>query len=144
MTHSVPRILSPSSFKITRSTPCVEGCCGPMFRTSSVESRKVASGILLPALNPQVLLDPDLVLLQDRVVLAERVTPPSIRHEDAAHVGVTGELDAEHVEHFALQPVGRQVHVNGGGGLEAVGDSDLEADPLIVREAVQDVDEIET
>jgi len=29
MTHSVPRTRSPSSFNFTRSTPCVEGCCGP-------------------------------------------------------------------------------------------------------------------
>src|SRR5216683_1391834 len=45
ITHSVPMTFSPSSLRITRSTPCVEGCCGPMLSTSSVESRKVVSGM---------------------------------------------------------------------------------------------------
>src|ERR1035441_7500936 len=45
MMHSVPRTFSPSSLRITRSTPCVEGCCGPMLRTNSVESRKVGDGL---------------------------------------------------------------------------------------------------
>ncbi len=26
--------VSPSSSRISRSTPCVEGCCGPMFTTT--------------------------------------------------------------------------------------------------------------
>ena len=117
---------SPSSFRITRSTPCVDGCCGPMLRTSSVESRNVDSGMCYcAAFDPQVLLHPALVLLQNRVVLAQRVALPLVRHQDAAHVRVAGELDAEHVEHLALQPVGGQVHAGGGGGLEAVGDLDL-------------------
>src|ERR1039458_3146987 len=34
---------TPSSFRMTRNTPCVDGCCGPMLRTSSVASRKVSS-----------------------------------------------------------------------------------------------------
>ena len=38
---SVPSTFSPSSLRMTRSTPCVDGCCGPMLRTSSVESRNV-------------------------------------------------------------------------------------------------------
>jgi hypothetical protein len=50
----------------------VEGCCGPMLRTNSVESRKVASGILasLPAFDIQVFLDPAIVLLENAVVFA--------------------------------------------------------------------------
>src|SRR2546422_10070655 len=45
MTRSVPITFSPSSLRITRNTPCVEGCCGPILSTSSLESRKVVSGI---------------------------------------------------------------------------------------------------
>src|SRR5579871_749032 len=45
MTHSRPRTFSPSSRKITRNTPCVAGCCGPMLMTSSFASRKVLSGV---------------------------------------------------------------------------------------------------
>src|SRR5690349_22251110 len=78
ITQSVPSTFSPSSFKMTRSTPCVEGCCGPMLRTSSVESKNVASGILrlLTAFDTQVLLHPLLVLLKDGVVLAQRIALP--------------------------------------------------------------------
>src|SRR5579864_3486671 len=114
MTHSVPNTFSPSSFRITRSTPCVEGCCGPMLRTSSVESKNVASGILasVTAFDPQVFLHPAVVLLQDGVILPQRETLPILGQEDAAHVRVAVELDAEHIEHLALQPVGREVHAH--------------------------------
>src|SRR3954466_14485582 len=98
MTQSVPRTFSPSSLRITRNTPCVEGCCGPMLMTSSVESKNVVSGItLLTALDTQVLLHPTIVLLDDAVIFAQRVALPFLRHQNAAHVRVPGELDAEHV-----------------------------------------------
>src|ERR1017187_3300685 len=127
MMHSVPRIFSPSSLRMTRSTPWVEGCCGPMLRTNSVESRKVESGILglLAAFNPQVFLDPALVLLKNGVVLAQRIALPFLGHQDAPQIGVAGELDAEHVEYLALQPIGRQVHAHGGRRLVAVGNVSL-------------------
>src|SRR5213076_682474 len=106
MTHSVPVTFSPSSLRITRSTPCVEGCCGPMLRTSSVESKNVVSGIprLLAAFDVQVLPYPLLVLLNDPVVLAQREACPLFRHQDTPHVRMPREFDAEHVEHLALQP----------------------------------------
>src|SRR5208283_1180023 len=122
MMNSVPITFSPSSLRMTRSTPCVEGCCGPMLRTSSVESRKVESGIVasLAAFNAQAFLHPALVLLNNGVVLAQRMALPFFGHQDAPHIRVPGELDAEHVEHFALQPIGRQVHAHGGIRLMAV------------------------
>src|SRR5277367_1574037 len=45
MTHSRPRTFSPSSRRITRSTPCVAGCCGPILMTSSLASRNGFSGV---------------------------------------------------------------------------------------------------
>src|SRR4029077_15599594 len=116
MTHSVPRTFSPSSLRMTRSTPCVEGCCGPMLRTNSVESRKVESGIprSLAAFDSQVFLYPALVLLEYSVVLTQREALPLVGHQDAPHVGVSRELDTEHVVDFALQPVGRQVDAYSG------------------------------
>src|SRR5260370_12287706 len=33
--HSEPITRSPASFSLTRNTPCVDGCCGPIFRMSS-------------------------------------------------------------------------------------------------------------
>src|SRR6185369_14993055 len=112
MMHSVPSTFSPSSLRITRSTPCVDGCCGPMLRTSSVESKNVASGIKgsLAAFDIQVFLHPSIVLLENPVVLAQRISLPLCGQQDAAHVGVAGEFDAEHVEDFAFQPVRGEVH----------------------------------
>src|ERR1041384_479911 len=124
MMHSVPSTFSPSSLRMTRSTPWVDGCCGPMFRTSSVESKNVASGIgwSLAAFDTEVFLHPPVVLLDDAVVLAQRIALPFFGHQDAPHVRMAGELDAEHVEDLALQPVGCQVHADAGLRLVAVRD----------------------
>src|SRR5450432_3339308 len=144
--HSVPSTFSPSSFRITRSTPCVDGCCGPMLSTSSVESRKVWSGIpaslvhgSLAAFNSQVFLHPFLVLLKNPVILAQRIPLPLLRQQDPLHVRVTRKLDAEHIEHFTFQPVGRQVDLHRGLRLVAIGDIGLQPHPLIPREAIQNV-----
>src|ERR1039457_3567894 len=146
MTQLVPRTFSPSSLRMTRSTPCVDGCCGPMLMTSSVESKNVASGIRgsLSAFDTQVLPNPALVLLKNRIILSQRVALPLLGHEYPLHVRVPGELDAEHIEHLAFQPVGRQVDAHGGLGLEAVGDVGLDPLPLVARETVNHVDQIET
>src|ERR1035437_8669536 len=113
MTQSVPRTFSPSSLRMTRNTPCVDGCCGPILSTNSVESKKVASGILLlAAFDTEVFPNPAIVLLQNSVVLAQRIPLPLFRQQDAAHVGMAFELDPEHVEDRALQPVGRQVYAH--------------------------------
>src|SRR5712692_5847669 len=110
MMHSVPITFSPSSLRITRSTPCVEGCCGPILRTNSVESRNVVSGMdLLAAFDVQILPYPSLVLLDQAVFLAQREALPLLGEKDSAHVWMAFELDAEHVEDLALQPVCRGV-----------------------------------
>src|SRR5450432_4394566 len=92
-----------------------------MLRTNSVESRKVWSGIpaSLPALYAQVFLHPSIVLLKNTVILAQRVALPFFGQQNPRHVRMPRELDAEHVEHFALQPVGRQVYVYCRFGLVA-------------------------
>src|SRR3954453_14481312 len=138
MTHSVPRTFSPSSLRMTRSTPWVDGCCGPMLRTSSVESRKVESGIprSLAAFDSQVFLHPALILLENSVILTQGVALPLVGHEDAPHVGVSGEFDAEHVVDFALEPVGGEVHADGGLGLISIGDVGLDAHALVAGEAI--------
>src|ERR1017187_4678999 len=138
MTQSAPRTFSPSSLRMTRSTPWVDGCCGPILRTSSVESRKVASGILvsLTAFDTQVFLHPAIVLLDNSVILTQRVALPLLGKQDAAHVRMARELDAEHVEYFALQPICREVHVDRGFGLIALGDVGLDAHAFVAREAI--------
>ena len=76
------------------------------------------------------------VLLQDSIFLAQRIALPFLGHQDAPHVGVPGELYAEHVEYFAFQPVGGQMHGYRGGGRVAVRDHGLHTDPLVAREAI--------
>src|SRR5712691_3438062 len=44
----------------------------------------------------------------ERIVLALREALPVFRHQDAPAIGVPGEVDAEHVEHFAFKPVRRR------------------------------------
>src|SRR6516162_6591712 len=142
MMQSVPRTFSPSSLRMTRSTPCVEGCCGPMLRTNSVESRKVESGIpsSLAAFDSQVFLHPALILLENSVVLAQRIALPLVRQQYAPHVGVSRKFDSEHIVDFALQPVSRQVDSNRRLRLIPIGNIDLHAHAFVAREAIQDVD----
>src|SRR5579864_9096441 len=126
---------------MTRSTPWVAGCCGPMLMTSSLASRNVLSGVsrssgesvlgsvtlsgLLAAFNPQVDLYPFVVLLNDPVVFAQGMSLPAIRQQNTFHVGMSIELDAEHVENFALQPVGGSPDGNGTGEGLAIADQSL-------------------
>jgi hypothetical protein len=46
--HSDPATRSPSSFNFTRSTPCVEGCCGPIFKMISSAPSTVVLTLSIP------------------------------------------------------------------------------------------------
>jgi hypothetical protein len=56
---------------------------------------------------------------------------------------MAGETDAEHIEHFAFQPVRRPVHAGRGRRLGSVGELRLDAHALVAREAVDDVNKVE-
>src|SRR5687768_14883620 len=99
--------VSPSSSMSRRSTPWVEGCCGPMFRIMVPESVRVSESMtmlsaLLTTAHGTVELDR---LFSEREVFAQRVSFPVVGHQDAAQVGVAVEADAEHVVDLALGPV---------------------------------------
>src|SRR5512143_1408532 len=108
---------SPSARTTKRSTPCVDGCCGPMERVmSSVTTPPSASERCTSTSNPaRLIASSDLeqafprrrdavVLLGLDEVLAERMARPILRHQDAAQVRMPLERDAEQVEHLALLP----------------------------------------
>src|ERR1700723_716276 len=67
----------------------------------------------LAAFYPQVDLDPLIVLLEDAVILAQRMSLPAVGQQNSLHVGMAVKLDAEHIVNFALQPVGPRPDGNG-------------------------------
>src|SRR5262249_55959625 len=160
MTTSTSTTFSPSRRRMTRSTPCVLGCCGPMLITSSLVSNMApwwivgvsiynsicdwdwgfgmwdSAALLISWVvesqipNPQsrtpnpkplsnLRLSPALPQLQpvdrilhqqlarsfERIVLPLRKALPVLGHQDAAAVGMSGEVHAEHVIDLALEPV---------------------------------------
>src|ERR1700735_3241905 len=111
MMHSESTTRSPSSFSFTRSTPWVEGCCGPMFNIISsapstvvltFESSVVRGSLicLLSALDAQVFANPIRILFQNVVILAQRISLPFIRHQNTRQLGMPFEHDPEHVVAF--------------------------------------------
>src|SRR6266851_3285230 len=164
MTHSRPITLSPSSLRITRSTPWVAGCCGPMLMTSSLASRNGFSGasrssgesvfgsviasfepcfFSLAALNSQVDLHPFVILLQDAVVFAQRMSLPSVGQQNAFHVGMSVELDAKHVEDLAFQPVRSGPQGYRAGNAVSISDLYLHSDAFVASERIEHPDHVE-
>src|SRR5262244_2397380 len=90
---------SPSSSSATRSTPCVLGCCGPMFSVI-VSLRTVADLLGRELLQGRRRLEPPRrvvrerhLFVAERGVLAQRPTHPVLGQQDAGEVGVAGERD---------------------------------------------------
>src|SRR4029077_12584686 len=124
MTTSASTTFSPSRRSTTRSTPCVLGCCGPMLITSSFVSNIApwwTTGVIalfnicffsgLSELQPiDRVFHQQLAGPLEWIVLALRMALPVFRHENPAPIGVAGEVHAEHVEHFALEPIGVGPH----------------------------------
>src|SRR5438874_556606 len=151
--HSEPITRSPSSLSSTRTTPCVDGCCCPMFRMSSSAPSSVccfspASGMvlfamrvivrpLLSAFDAHVFLYPASILLDDVVVLAQGIPLPFVRQQDAREIGMPGENDPKHVKGFALQPIGRGPNARDARNLFAVARPSLHAQALILRKGVE-------
>src|SRR5829696_5307593 len=127
MTGSHRTTVSPSSSRMSLRSPCIAGCCGPMFMSmvsspnsslmSGLMSRLLAgsvsalscsvrrSSLSMPL--PQSLegaLGADLEALEQRMVV-EVVLP----HVRPPQVGMTGERDPEHIVGLPLVPVGRRV-----------------------------------
>src|SRR5215212_1583932 len=119
--------VSPSSDRISLRSPCMAGCCGPMFMSmvsspnsslmSGLTRRPLAGSVSAPSCSarrssPSILLPQSLEgalrayleALEQRVVV-EVVLP----HVRSAQVGMTGERDPEHVVGLPLVPVGRRV-----------------------------------
>src|SRR5437899_7127466 len=103
--------VSPSSSSATRSTPCVEGCCGPMLSVM-VSVRTVSDLLGRRVLERGVGRDAARrvvgerhLLVAERRILAQRPALPILGEQDPGEVGMAGELDAVEVEGLALVPV---------------------------------------
>src|SRR5260370_3820693 len=116
MTGAMRLICSPSRSTISRSTPCVEGCCGPKLTVSSSPPNAPCSPVLLivtpgdsimlrpgPSATSGAL--PELhYLAAHRIVAAQRVAHPVVRHQDSRQARVVREDDAEHVVRLPFLP----------------------------------------
>src|SRR2546428_5032031 len=150
-------ITSPSARTTKRSTPWVEGCCGPMLRVMSSVARppsrvsrctstsNPARPISASRLQQALPRGRDtVVLLGLDEVLAQRMPRPVLRHEDAAEVGVALEDDAEEVEDLALLPVGVAPQAGERGDDRIVARRvDLEREEVAVRVRVEVVDDLD-
>src|SRR5258708_15037755 len=115
MTTSPSTTFSPSRRSTTRSTPCVLGCCGPMFNTSSLVSNiapRTVFGTSSALLNVRLVarlaeFEPvERVLHQqfagafERIVLPLRKPLPVLGHQNPPAIGMSREVHAGHVPHF--------------------------------------------
>src|SRR5215472_13883906 len=158
--HSEPITRSPSSLSLTRSTPCVEGCCGPMFRMSSsppssvrcfsplsvmvVPAMLVIGRSSLPAFNAQVFFHPHSILLDDVVVFAQRIALPAVRQKNSPQIRMPRKNNPEHVEDFALQPVGSRPDAYRARDLLAVGGMHFYAQAFILLKRIKVEQDVET
>src|SRR5437667_11499912 len=150
-------ITSPSARTTKRSTPWVEGCCGPMERVMSSVARppsrvsrctstsNPARPISASRLQQALPRGRDaVVLLGLDEVLAQRMPRPVLRHEDAAEVGVALEGHTEEVEDLALLPVGVAPQAGERGDDRIVARRvDLEREEVAVRVRVEVVDDLD-
>src|SRR5438270_8743690 len=93
-------MVSPSISSSRRNTPCVEGCCGPMFRIMVLSSVGSSTGLAFKW--------PILPIALHRIILAQRMAFPVFRHHDAAEVRMAKKAHAEQIEQLALKKVYRR------------------------------------
>src|SRR4051794_26055278 len=126
---------SPSSLSSSRSTPCVDGCCGPMLTVSS--SRRSSVVAIYPPCHGEVH-----GLAAERLGSPQRMPLPGVWQHDPPQVWVALEADAKQVEHLALVPVGAR-HARRQARRLAIGGS-LDPQPRLLGHRIEQVDELET
>src|ERR671914_2993071 len=112
MTGLARSTVSPSSSRTTRSTPWVDGCCGPRLTIIVSSDSGHCSGPTTRSRGLSVTGSPSsgpLCFLEldghpgRRIVLAERVPLPVVGHEQANEVGMPGEAHPEEVVDLPLR-----------------------------------------
>src|SRR5918911_382714 len=93
---------SPSSTSSTRSTPCVDGCWGPMLTFSSSRASGLAVSVTRVHAPRHGEVDG---LRAERLGASKRMAAPFVGQHDASQLGVALKVDTEQVVHLALVPV---------------------------------------
>src|ERR1022692_1199420 len=104
MSGMIRTMVSPSISSRTRSTPCVEGCCGPMFRimVRSWPGSRTGVGARWAIASLAVALH--------RIVFAQRMTFPILGHQEPPHIRMSRKANAEQIKDLALKVVGARPH----------------------------------
>src|SRR5262245_20351566 len=108
MSGAAETMRSPSSSSTTRSTPCVDGCCGPRLSTigaegsGTVSTMGAASGRVSVVEGASTASVPEPEVALAREVPAQRPALVVDGHQDPREVLVPREGDAEHVVRLAL------------------------------------------
>src|ERR1700730_16360172 len=123
--------VSPSSTSSSRSTPCVDGCCGPMSMVSSSRSS-------VRAINPSRDREVDRLTTQ-WLGSSQGVALPVVGQHDPLQIWMALELDAKQVEDFAFIPV-RAWHERRNTRRVLVG-ARLEPQPRVRVQRIEQVDE---
>src|ERR1017187_993945 len=149
MSGASATMASPSISSTRRSTPWVDGCCGPMlstivwspvpalpcsraFSTTSSIPGVIMSGAAMGAIERCL----PLPVAFDGIVLAQRMAFPVLGHHDARQARVAGKVDAEEVEDLALVKVRRGPDRSDGIECE-IGGTELNGEAHAVLQAVR-------
>src|SRR6266571_7178671 len=135
MRTSVSVTVSPSNRSLSRSTPWVLGCWGPMLMSIiSVRNMMVSSAQL--EVIPVVPLG--------RILLPEGMALPLVGHQDPPQIRMALERDPEQIKRLPFVPVGGAPDAGHRGGRLSVGDADLQINPVPPRDGEEVVNDLET
>jgi len=88
-------------------------------------------------------VSPFVVAIFDRILFAKRIPWPIRRKKYAPEVGVTFELDSEHVEDLALHPISSSPDRGYARASFAVGQLNLHSEPSILWHRIYKYNDIE-
>src|SRR3989339_1611777 len=95
-------MISPSSSRRSRSTPCVAGCWGPIL---TVMKRVSAIGLISFFFGEPNTKRPVEVIPLPGEFLSQGMADKIIRKQDAPQIGMIAEGDPEHVVHLPFHPI---------------------------------------
>ena len=155
MSTSTPCTISPFSRRMTRRTPWVLGCWGPMLRMSSSVWGTMVSGVTWVIVSLSMghgpgdgrdmafyPLEPE-PIPANGILFSEGVALPVVREEDPPEVGMALEINPHHVVGLSFEPVGRPPDVRHGRGRLRLPKADLQPKAPPSLQAIEVIDHLE-